>query len=257
MDDPHPPLPPPRPPVEVAGAARDTELSLSAALSREEVLCRRRRRLVQLCSLYRAQYWVLADELPARHGEYWWEHGASPALDDEPPHALPPPLLLPKENGVSAGPPENGVVVDPLENCAVAPPVSAAGGRAGCAASNCEAKAMPLSLYCFNHILLDPKQQLYQPCAFPTKKSGLPNGEATCGKPVLRGSAPLRCADHDPKSEKLIIEALRNAGIDLPLTTKSVPKLSLLISETVREIQMKRKLSVNGGKTATSDLLLK
>ncbi|XP_066359686.1 uncharacterized protein [Miscanthus floridulus] len=170
MDDPHPPLPPPRPPVEVAGAARDTELSLSAALSREEVLCRRRRRLVQLCSLYRAQYWVLADELPARHGEYWWEHGASPALDDEPPHALPPPLLLPKENGVSAGPPENGVVVDPLENCAVAPPVSAAGGRAGCAASNCEAKAMPLSLYCFNHILLDPKQQLYQPCAFPTKK---------------------------------------------------------------------------------------
>ena len=87
--------------------------------------------------------------------------------------------------------------------------------------------------------------------------SGLPNGEATCGKPVLRGTAPLLCADHDPKSEKLIIEALRNAGIDLPLTTKSVPKLSLLISETVREIQMKRKLSMNGGKTATSDLLLK
>ncbi|XP_066357049.1 uncharacterized protein [Miscanthus floridulus] len=253
MDDPHPPLPP----VEVVGAARDAELSLSAALSREEVLCRRRRRLVQLCSLYRAQYWVLADELPARHGEYWWEHGASPALDDEPPHAPPPPLLPPKENGVSAGPPENGVVVGPLENCAVAPPVSAAGGRTGCAASNCEAKAMPLSPYCFNHILLDPKQQLYQPCAFPTKKSGLPNGEATCGKPVLRGTAPLRCADHDPKSEKLIIEALRNAGIDLPLTTKIGPKLSLLISETVWEIQMKRKLSMNGGKTATSDLLLK
>ncbi|XP_021321946.1 uncharacterized protein LOC8084236 isoform X2 [Sorghum bicolor] len=168
MDDPHPPLPPPRLPVEVVGAARDAELSLSAALSREEVLYRRRRRLVQLCSLYRAQYWMLADELPARHGEYWWEHGASPALDDEP-----TPLLPPKENGVSAGPPENGVVVGPLENCAVAPPpVSAAGGRAGCAASNCEAKAVPLSLYCFNHILLDPKQQLYQPCAFPTRKSG-------------------------------------------------------------------------------------
>uniref|UniRef100_A0A0A9GI98 KAT8 regulatory NSL complex subunit 2 n=1 Tax=Arundo donax TaxID=35708 RepID=A0A0A9GI98_ARUDO len=112
---------------------------------------------------------------------------------------------------------------------------------------------MPLSPYCFNHILLDPRQQLYQPCAFIIKQSGAPNGEATCGKPVLRGITPLRCADHNPKSQRLIIEALKNAGIDLPLTRKSVPKLSLLISETVREIQMKRKLSLNGAMTAPSD----
>lgn len=87
--------------------------------------------------------------------------------------------------------------------------------------------------------------------------SGMPNGEAICGNPVLRGITPLRCADHDPKSQKLIIEALKNAGIDLPLTSKSVPKLSLLISETVREIQMKRKFSMNAGKTAPSDMSLK
>ncbi|RCV15874.1 hypothetical protein SETIT_3G093200v2 [Setaria italica] len=256
MDEPQPPPLPPRPPLELAGAARDAELRLAAALSREEVLRRRRRRLLQLCSLYRAQFWALADELPARHGEYWWEHGASPALGDEPP----PSLRLLKGNGAGAGPPENGGLVGPLENgCrgAVAPAAAAAGGRAGCAASNCEAKAMPLSLYCFNHILLDPKQQLYQPCAFPTRKSGMPNGEAICGNPVLRGITPLRCADHDPKSQKLIIEALKNAGIDLPLTSKSVPKLSLLISETVREIQMKRKFSMNAGKTAPSDMSLK
>lgn len=85
----------------------------------------------------------------------------------------------------------------------------------------------------------------------------MPNGEAICGNPVLRGITPLRCADHDPKSQKLIIEALKNAGIDLPLTSKSVPKLSLLISETVREIQMKRKFSMNAGKTAPSDMSLK
>jgi hypothetical protein len=74
------------------------------------------------------------------------------------------------------------------------------------------------------------------------------NGETTCGKPALRSISPLRCEDHNPKSQKLIIEALKNAGIDLPLTCKSVPKLSLLISETVRQIQMKRKLSLNNAR---------
>ncbi|XP_039780587.1 uncharacterized protein LOC120647820 [Panicum virgatum] len=250
--------PPPRPPVQLAGAARDAELRLAAALSREEVLRRRRRRLLQLCSLYRAQFWALADELPARHGEYWWEHGASPALDDEPPRArLPPSLPLLKGNGASAAPPGNGGPVGPLENGCRGAVATPAGGRAGCAASNCEAKAMPLSHYCFNHILLDPKQQLYQHCPFPTRTSGVPNGEAICGNPVLRGITPLRCSDHHPKSPKLIIEALTNVGIDLPLTSKSVPKLSLLISETIREIQMKRKLSIYGGKTAPSDMSLK
>jgi len=85
--------------------------------------------------------------------------------------------------------------------------------------------------------------------------SGVPNGEAICGNPVLRGITPLRCADHHPKSPKLIIEALTNVGIDLPLTSKSVPKLSLLISETIREIQMKRKLSIYGGMTAPFDVI--
>jgi hypothetical protein len=68
--------------------------------------------------------------------------------------------------------------------------------------------------------------------------SGAPDGEAICGNPVLRGITPLRCADHDPKSPKLIIDALKNVGID-------------------REIQMKRKLSIYGGKTAPSDMSLK
>ncbi|TVU51469.1 hypothetical protein EJB05_02901, partial [Eragrostis curvula] len=247
MDEPPPP-PPSRPPVELAGAARDAELGLASALSREEVLRRRRRRLLQLYSLYRAQYWALADELPAKHGEYWWKHGASPVPPEQPPPGLPPAPPLPAQ--------ENRAVVGALvTGGGVGAPVSAsaaAGARARCAASNCEAKAMPLSQYCFEHILLDTKQQLYQPCAFVTERSRAQNGEATCGKPALRGITPLRCADHNPKSPKLIIEALKNAGIDLPLTCKSVPKLSLLISEAVREIQMKRRLSLNHVKITPS-----
>ncbi|GJN13491.1 hypothetical protein PR202_gb00201 [Eleusine coracana subsp. coracana] len=217
--------PPSRPPVVLAGAARDAVLGLSKALSREEVLRRRRRRLLQLYSLYRAQYWALADELPAKHGEYWWEHGASPVLPEEQPPGLPPPPPSPaQDNSAGVGVlVNNGGGAEDVENIgfnAAAP--SSAGARAGCAASNCEAKAMPLSQYCFDHILFDCKQQLYQPCSLVTKRSGAPDGEATCGKPALRGITPLRCSNHNPKSHKLIIEALQNAGIDLPLTCAKV-----------------------------------
>jgi hypothetical protein len=166
------PPPPSRPPVQLFGAARDAELGLSKALSREEVLRRRRRRLVQLYSLYRAQYWALADELLAKHGEYWWEHGSSPVLSEEPPRALHPPRLLPAlDNDAGVGVLFNGGGVGNLQKCSVGALTPApASVRAGCAALNCEAKAMPLSQYCFQHILLDTKQQLYQPCAFVKKQ---------------------------------------------------------------------------------------
>uniref|UniRef100_J3NCB1 KAT8 regulatory NSL complex subunit 2 n=1 Tax=Oryza brachyantha TaxID=4533 RepID=J3NCB1_ORYBR len=199
-----------------------------------EVIRRRRRRLLQLCSLYRAQLWALADELSARHAEYWWEHGASPIVAPGAGNAVgdggaPLPLPLPPavNGGVRAG---------------------SAAGRAGCLAANCGAKAMPLTSYCFDHILSDPKQRLYKPCAFVTKRSGMQSDVTTCGKPALTGITPLRCSEHDPKSQRLFINALKKVGIDLPLTSKSVPKLSLLICESVRQIQMKRRMQLNGAK---------
>ncbi|KAF0888795.1 hypothetical protein E2562_017794 [Oryza meyeriana var. granulata] len=202
-----------------------------------------------LYSLYRAQLWALADELSARHAEYWWEHGSSP-------------IVSPDAGNAGGGCASSGVL--PAEACPAAncgPPLvsggvragaavesAAAGGRAGCSAANCRAKAMPLTAYCFDHILFDTKQRLYKPCAFIPKRSGTQNGVKTCGKPVLTGITPLRCSDHDPKSQRLVIKALKNVGIDLPLTSKGVPKLSLLICETVHQIQMKRKIRLNGAK---------
>lgn len=159
---------PSRPPVVLAGAARDAELAFSKALSREEVLRRRRRRLLQLYALYRAQYWALADELPAKHGEYWWDHGTSPVLPEEGPPALPPPPPVPSmSNGGGVAALANGGA-NLVNGVVCAPGPIAAGARAGCAASNCEAKVMALSQYCFDHILLDTKQQLYKPCTFVT-----------------------------------------------------------------------------------------
>lgn len=88
-DKPTPP-PPPRP-VLLAGASGDAKLCRAAALSREEVIRRRRRGLLQLHSLYRAQLWALADELSARHAEYWWEHGSSPDAGNAVGGGAPPP----------------------------------------------------------------------------------------------------------------------------------------------------------------------
>lgn len=76
------------------------------------------------------------------------------------------------------------------------------------------------------------------------------NGVETCGKPVLTGITPSRCSDHDPKSQRLVIEALKKVGIDLHLTSNGVPKLNLLICETVRQIQRKRNMQLNGAKNA-------
>ncbi|KAM0879556.1 hypothetical protein ACQ4PT_034160 [Festuca glaucescens] len=269
MDDPdETTAPPPRPPVALAGAAADAKLRFAAALSREEVLRRRRRRLVQLYSLYRSQLWALADELQDKHAKYWWHHGDSPAAVDPPPPPLP---FL--ENGGGAASIDNvatggmasftpsNFVPPPLPHnsaggaAAVTP--KAVAGKAACSTANCGAKAIPLASYCFDHILSDPKQQLYKPCTFITKQSSMPNGKGTCGRPVLRCTTSSRCSDHDPKSQKNIIEALRNAGVGLPLINKSVPKFSLLISEAVHQIQMKRKQSSNGARTAPLQKTLK
>lgn len=149
-DKPTPPPPPPPRPVLLAGASGDAKLCRAAALSREEVIRRRRRGLLQLHSLYRAQLWALADGLSARHAEYWWEHGSSPDAGNAVGGGAPPPPH-PAVNGGGAA-------------------VEIAAARAGCSAANCGAKAMPFAAYCFDHILFDPKQLLYKPCAFVTNR---------------------------------------------------------------------------------------
>ncbi|XP_014758487.1 uncharacterized protein LOC100821043 isoform X2 [Brachypodium distachyon] len=185
----------PPPPVTLAGAGADGKLLLAGALSREEVLSRRRRRLMQLYSLYRSQLWALAEDLHAKHAEYWWHHGASPVVVE-------PPLLGNGSGAASVGncwgaggtaafPPMNfgHPLLPPADGGgdgagAVATPQAAGGGRATCSAANCAANAMPCAPYCFDHILLDPKQQLYKPCTF-IKRRALHSGK----NPLLTASS--------------------------------------------------------------------
>ncbi|KAG1331306.1 hypothetical protein COCNU_02G012740 [Cocos nucifera] len=61
--------------VVVEGMEEDEVLSDAGALSRDEVLRRRLRRVRQLQSLYRRQYWALVEEVRVRHRDYYWELG--------------------------------------------------------------------------------------------------------------------------------------------------------------------------------------
>lgn len=149
--------------VAMEGAEEDEVLRDAGALSREEVLRRRARRVRQLESLYRRQYWALVEEVRVRHRDYYWEFGVSPVV----------------EEGGGKGP-ENGMIgvregeglrfreLGSNSNVAVEK-----GERKRCAFPGCKSKAMPLTKYCHPHIISDSKQTLYKPCNYVIRRYGL------------------------------------------------------------------------------------
>ncbi|XP_042415623.1 INO80 complex subunit D-like isoform X1 [Zingiber officinale] len=223
----------------VDGAEEDECLRASASLSREEVLRRRSRRLKQLASLYRRQYWALMEEVRVKHRDYYWEHGVSPFVEDEEKEEGEDKEGATEENGeetevarvrrrVQLGFDEGEGIVGNIRE------------RKRCAFAGCKSKAMPLTRFCHPHILADKKQTLYKPCSFVTKSCGH-SGPITCGKPVLRSSIPSLCHIHLQKSQRSISQALRKAGLNIYSTSKPAPKFSVLIAECVRQIQARRR----------------
>jgi hypothetical protein len=82
----------------------------------------------ELKRLYQDQYWRLLEDLRRRHYRFQLRHGHGGR----------------KEEGAAA-----------------AAEREKAGLAAQCACDDCDAKPVPLSDYCFAHILKDPKQMLY------------------------------------------------------------------------------------------------
>ncbi|KAJ4751527.1 INO80 complex subunit D [Rhynchospora pubera] len=198
-------------------------LRTASRLHRAEVLRRRSRRLHQLASTYRRHYWSLVEELTIKHRDYYWEYGKSPLEK-----------LKFKGQEASAEEEEEEEVETGEE-------------RMKCGFSGCKAKAMALTKFCHQHILADPKQTLYKPCNFVIKS---PQGAPIiCGKTVLKAANPSLCQAHYQRSQKGISQALKRAGVTLPSSSnKPIPKFSLIISEAVHQIQMKR-LSGNNSKS--------
>ncbi|KAF3328534.1 INO80 complex subunit D-like protein [Carex littledalei] len=209
------PVSPPNPSPEKLSSEEEgcSVLGQAAALSREEVLRRRSKRLQRLEAVYRKQYWALMEEMKNKHREYCWEHGKSPLEEEE------------GEDRNIEGEADLGLGLE-------------TGERKRCFFYACKTKAMPLTKFCHLHILSDPKQNLYKQCAFV--KSSQQSGQSICGKPVLKAAMPSLCQVHLQRSQKGITQALKKAGLNPSASNNPVPKFSVLIAQSVRQIQARR-----------------
>jgi hypothetical protein len=141
---------PPNPSI-LPGDPPSPEMEATAeALTREEVLHRRRRRAAQLSGVYRWLYWAMAEEVRAKHLQYVWDLGRSPLEAEQPP---PPP-------GAAAFPGNGKEAPRPI-------PVPR---RKKCGFPGCKVRAMPITKFCLSHIFSDPNQALYKPCTYFMKR---------------------------------------------------------------------------------------
>lgn len=199
----------------------DLLLRHSHALTIEEVLRRRARRMKHLARLYRTHYWALMDDLKSNYADFYVKHGRSGWKEQAFQEAEQEKEFLALKgllNG-DAGPLQQGAVK--------------------CAFQGCKSKPMPLSSFCYAHILSDTRQQLYKPCSYVGKS--VQSKPVTCGKPVLKAAVPSLCTVHFQKAQKHVARSLKRAGLNTSSSSKSAPKFHLIISEYVKHIQSKRR----------------
>ena len=143
------------------GAANDAgDGSHAAGLVPQEALIRRRLgRMRELHALYEAQYWRLLEDLRRMHYRFTMRNGHGGRKE---------------------------------EAAAAAQERDRAGLPATCACGGCDARPMPLSHYCFAHILMDPKQMLYAAADGSEGGAGDAAGEGRATMPVMCTEEPAQ-----------------------------------------------------------------
>lgn len=218
------------------GANEDAILQNANAMTVEEVLRRRSRRMKQLAKLYKKHYWALMEELRFKYREYYMKTGKSgwkekvedEAMRERDQHMEGDERTEPPGSVQQAfSRPENGVET------------------AKCEFQGCKSKPMPLCKFCYNHILSDDRQQLYKACSYVVKSGQ--TGPIICGKPVLKAAIPSLCTVHFQKAQKHVAHSLKRAGLNNSSSSKLAPKFHLIISEYVNYIQSQRRESQNAG----------
>ncbi|KAF2322173.1 hypothetical protein GH714_008155 [Hevea brasiliensis] len=123
-----------------------------------------------------------------------------------------------------------------------------------CLFVGCKLKAMALTSFCHLHILSDAKQKLYKPCGYVIKSAQA--GPITCGKPILKSTAPSLCTVHFQKAQKHVTRALKKAGLNVSSSSKLAPKFHVIVAEyaqvhrhaqNFREVQQCTLLSIKTG----------
>jgi hypothetical protein len=90
----------------------------------------------------------MAEEVRARHRQYVWDLARSPLEAEQPPA------------------PPGG----PIPAAGELPRLAPVPRRNKCGFPGCKVRAMATTRFCHSHILSDPKQRLYKPCAYINKR---------------------------------------------------------------------------------------
>lgn len=211
---------PPNNPNQQNAAPTDQSNPLSTAtcLTRPEVLTRRVNNFRRLSNIYKDEYWHLMGELRNAHREYV-------AIGLNPFHEEEPELEVEEEEEPQPEPapepePDNSI----------------------CAFEGCQTRPMPLTPFCFAHILSDPRQVLYKPCEFVIASAQAGQaGPVTCRKPILSTRVPAYCNVHMQLGQMHLTRALQGEGLNISSASQVQPQLHHLIAEFVRQIQAKRR----------------
>ncbi|KAB5548411.1 hypothetical protein DKX38_011817 [Salix brachista] len=255
-------------PSPLSPSLKDQVLSRATHITRQELLKRRSHKLKQLSKCFKDYYWALMEELKVLYREYYWKYGVSPFKED---HQN---ILQKVEQRKQGG----GFGVLERENGEGEANIEVIGENNNnfsdfksnhrCLFVGCKLKAMALTSFCYLHILSDAKQKLYRPCGICLFGEGAlfdclaalhvcvrlvchgpveevwysaQAGPITCGKPILRSTAPALCTVHFQKAQKNVTQALRKAGLNVSSSSKLAPKFHVIVTEYVRQIQAKRK----------------
>ncbi|XP_050235397.1 uncharacterized protein LOC126683822 [Mercurialis annua] len=251
---------------------QDNYLSRATHLTRYELLKRRSFNLKQLSKCYKDHYWALMEDLKVQYREYYWKYGASPFKEDQHPSLQQHNLeresggILERESGGGGGGGGNNVNIEVIgENNNNNNNGNYSGVKGDLEVKNsnnnnnknrclfvgCKLKAMALTSFCHLHILSDAKQKLYKPCAYVIKSAQA--GPITCGKPILRSSAPSLCTVHFQKAQKHVTRALKKAGLNVSSSSKLAPKFHVIVAEYVHQIQFKRRAAKRANRFKGSD----
>ncbi|XP_011037036.1 PREDICTED: INO80 complex subunit D-like [Populus euphratica] len=238
-------------PSPLSPTLKDQVLSRATHITRQELLKRRSYKLKQLSKCFKDHYWALMEELKIQYREYYWEYGVSPFQED---HQN---TLQKQEKQKQCG----GIGVLERENEESGANIEVIGenntnvsdlkSNHRCLFVGCKLKAMALTSFCHLHILSDAKQKLYKPCGYVIKSAQA--GPITCGKPILRSTAPSLCTIHLQKAQKHVTQALRKAGLNVSSSSKLAPKFHVIVTEYVRQIQFKRKAAERGNRSKVMD----
>lgn len=174
------------------------------------------------------------EELKIQYRDYYWKFGISPFKEDQQREDL---ALVERETG--DGNTSHNIEVIGESGASNVSGTLDLNNNHRCLFVGCKLKAMALTSFCHLHILSDSKQKLYKPCGYVIKSSQA--GPITCGKPILRSTAPSLCSVHFQKAQKHVTRALKKAGLNVSSSSKLAPKFHVIVAEYVRQIQTKRR----------------